>query len=66
MMYIDSMATTRRTDKPIMNFVIEPNLLKRIDDYRFKHRFPSRSMAVKWLLDFALRHNPKPQAERGK
>jgi len=64
--YIDSMVTTRRTDKPILNFVIEPALLKRIDDYRFKNRFATRSEAVKWLIDFALRQNPKLTKEGGK
>lgn len=51
------------TDKPLLNFVIEPDLLKRLDDYRFKHRFPSRAAAIKWLLDWALRQNPKPERD---
>ncbi len=60
------MATTRRTDKPILNFVIDPALLKRIDDFRFKQRFPTRAEAIKWLLDFALKQNPKPEPKGGK
>jgi hypothetical protein len=58
------MATTRRTDKPILNFIIDPALLKRVDDFRYKHRFPNRAAAVKWLLDFALKQNPQ-DARRG-
>jgi len=46
------------TDKPILNFVIEPELLKRVDDFRFKQRFATRAAAVKWLLDGALSQKP--------
>jgi hypothetical protein len=38
-------------------------LLKRIDDFRFKHRFESRAAAIKWLLDWALAQKPTPKAE---
>ena len=48
------------TDKPILNFVIEPDLLKRVDDFRFKHRFPTRAAAIKWLLDWGLNQKPAP------
>ena len=40
--------------KPFLSFVIEEELLKRIDDYRFKNRFESRAAAVKHLLEVAL------------
>ena len=46
------------TDKPLLNFVIETDLLKRVDDFRFKHRFASRAAAIKWLLDWALDQKP--------
>ena len=46
------------TDKPILNFVVEPELLKRLDDFRFKHRFSTRAAAIKWLLDWALSQKP--------
>jgi hypothetical protein len=49
------------TDKPLLNFVIEPELLKRLDDYRFKHRFDSRAAAIKWLLDAALKAKLAPK-----
>jgi len=48
------------TDKPFLSFVIEPELLKHIDDFRFKNRFQSRAKAIKWLLHFALDQKPKP------
>jgi hypothetical protein len=49
------------TDKPLLNFVIEPELLKRLDDFRYKYRFPTRARAIKWLLDWALRAKPVPE-----
>ena len=52
-----------RSLKPMLTFVIEPDLLKRLDDFRFKHRFPSRAAAIKWLLIFALDQRPKPLVE---
>ena len=50
------------SDKPLLNFIVEPALLQRLDDYRFKHRFPTRAAAIKWLLEWALKQNPKPEA----
>lgn len=43
------------TKKPVLNFVIDEELLKRIDDFRFKNRFESRAAAVKHLLEVALK-----------
>ncbi len=48
------------SDKPLINFVIDRDLLKRVDDFRFAHRFASRAAAIKWLLVYALDQNPKP------
>ena len=46
--------------KPFLSFVIDPALLRRIDDYRFKHRFASRAAAVIRLIEYALGKDPKP------
>jgi hypothetical protein len=46
------------SDKPLLNFVIEPDLLKRLDDFRFKNRFGTRAAAIKWLLAWALDQKP--------
>ena len=51
------------TDKPVLNFVIEPDLLKRVDDFRFKNRFDSRAAAIKWLLKAALDAKLAPKGE---
>jgi hypothetical protein len=50
------------SEKPFLHFVIDPGLLKRLDEFRFKHRFESRAAAIKWLLDWALDQKPKPAA----
>jgi hypothetical protein len=49
------------TDKPILNFSIDPALLKRLDDFWHRHRFPNRAAAVKWLLEWSLKQNPNPR-----
>jgi hypothetical protein len=41
--------------------VIDPASLKRLDDYRFKHQFPWTAAAIKWLLEWSLKQNPKPE-----
>jgi metal-responsive CopG/Arc/MetJ family transcriptional regulator len=42
------------SDKPVVNFVIEEDLLKKVDDYRFEKRFPSRAAAIKNLIKIGL------------
>jgi hypothetical protein len=50
-------------DKPFLSFLVDADLLKRLDDFRFKHRFDSRAAAIKWLLDWALSQKPVPKGE---
>jgi hypothetical protein len=50
-------------EKRLLNFVVEPDLLKRIDDFRYEQRFPTRAAAIKWLLDWALIQNPSVKQE---
>ena len=49
------------SSKPYLSFVIEPELLKRIDDFRYKQRFPTRAAAIKFLLEWALSQKPTPK-----
>jgi hypothetical protein len=51
------------SDKPYLNFVIDPELLKRLDDFRFRQRFATRAAAIKWLLDWALKQKPAPETK---
>ncbi|NLE23824.1 MAG: hypothetical protein GX625_00550 [Clostridiaceae bacterium] len=53
------------TQKPILNFVVEEELLKRIDDYRFENRINSRSEAVRRLIEDGLKYKT-PKAEKDK
>jgi hypothetical protein len=39
-------------------------VLKKLDDFRFKHRFESRTDAIKWLLDWALNQKPVPKGDK--
>ena len=50
-------------EKQPVHMLFEPELLKRIDDFRFKNRFESRTESIKWLLDWAL--NQKPAVAKG-
>jgi metal-responsive CopG/Arc/MetJ family transcriptional regulator len=45
--------------KTTLTMNIREDLLKKIDDYRFEQRFASRTEAIEWLLDVALKQNPK-------
>jgi metal-responsive CopG/Arc/MetJ family transcriptional regulator len=51
-------------NKKALNMNISEALLERVDKYRFKQMFPSRSEAIEFLLDSALKANPqrKPPA----
>ena len=51
-----------QSKKPYLTLVIEEELLKRIEDFRFKNRFQSRAAAMKWLMTWALDQKPKPPA----
>lgn len=48
--------------KPMLIFHVDADLLGRLDDYRFRHRFPARTTAARFLLDAALKFDPKPEA----
>ncbi len=54
-----------KSEKPYLNFLTDPELLKRIDDFRFQYRFLSRAAAINWLLDWALAQNPTPAKSAG-
>jgi len=40
--------------KPLLNFIVDDELLKRLDDYRFENRIRTQSEAIRQLLDDAL------------
>jgi len=48
----------KRETKPL-NMNIDATLLDRVEKFRFKQMFASRSEAIEFLLDAALKSNPK-------
>ena len=57
-------------DKQMLTFLIEMELLHRIDDFRYDNRFPTRAGAIRWLLAWALGRSPsavggpRPRSDR--
>ena len=51
------------SEKQLVHMQFDLPLLKRLDDFRFKHRFESRSEAARWLLKLALDQKPVPRKE---
>jgi len=47
--------------KQLVHMRLGKPLLNRLDDFRVKHRFASRTGAVRWLLDWALKQKPVPE-----
>lgn len=43
------------TKKPRFTVIVDEEMLKRIDDFRFKNRFPSRSAATLELIRLGLK-----------
>jgi len=48
----------KEDEKQMVHMRLEESLLKRLDDFRFKYRFESRSQAARWLLRWALDQKP--------
>lgn len=57
------MKATKPKEKQYVNILFDDETLKRIDDFRFKNRFPSRNETVRWLLTWAL--DQKPAVPKG-
>jgi Arc/MetJ-type ribon-helix-helix transcriptional regulator len=50
-------------DKQILNLAMQGKLLEQIDEYRFRHKFYTRSEAIRYLLEYALSKDPAPGQE---
>ena len=46
-------------DKVLINLAMTEDFLKQIDDYRYKHRFPTRAEAMRHLMQQTLDRNGK-------
>jgi hypothetical protein len=53
----------RKPENAFLSLVIDLDLLRRIDDWSYKQRFPTREAAIKWLLEWALSQKPAPKGE---
>ncbi len=53
------------TEKPRYTVIVDEELLKKIDDFRFENRFPSRSAATLELIRLGMESLKKKQ-EKGK
>ena len=49
------------TKKEVLCFPSDPDLLKRIEDYRFENRIPSRSEAIRQLIEEGIRSKAGPK-----
>lgn len=47
---LDEMASK----KPLVHLAMDPERIQRIDDFRYAHRFPTRSAAIMYLIDAGL------------
>jgi Arc/MetJ-type ribon-helix-helix transcriptional regulator len=55
----------RKIPSLLVHLRLGKELLDKIDDFRFNHRFESRTDTIRWLLEFALSQNPKPKKAGG-
>ncbi len=54
------------TQKPRYTVVVDEDLLRQIDDFRFENRFPSRSAATLELIRLGIQQLEREKQEREK
>jgi len=52
------------TEKPKIILVMDDDLIRRIDDFRFDNRAPSRSEAIRQLIELGLKAAKKSPAKK--
>ncbi len=52
------------TEKPRYTIIVDNDLLKQIDDFRFENRFPSRSVATLELIRLGIEQLRREQKEQ--
>jgi metal-responsive CopG/Arc/MetJ family transcriptional regulator len=55
------MASKKPTQMVHLRF--DQEILEQLDDFRFQHRFETRSDAIRWLLSWALSRKPDPKKQ---
>lgn len=51
------------TNKPRFLVTVDEELFRKIDDFRFEHRYPSRSAAAAYLIQEGLKAAQKNQQQ---
>ena len=54
----------RPTEKPRYTVIVDQKLLRRIDDFRFENRYPSRSAATQELIRRGLEQLEKEKEDQ--
>lgn len=54
------------TNKPRYTVIVDEDILTQIDDFRFEHRYPSRSAATLDLIKIGLEQLKREQEEKNK
>jgi metal-responsive CopG/Arc/MetJ family transcriptional regulator len=54
------------TEKPILTFAVEEDLMERINDFRFDNRIETRSEAIRMLVEKGLEDYEKRKREKEK
>ena len=52
------------TDKPILTFAADKDLMERINDYRFENRIETKSEAIRRLVEKGLEVYQKKRKEK--
>jgi len=60
------MAKPTEEESQMVHMRLDAALLKRLEDFRFAHRFQTRTEAVRWLIEAALDKKLAPKAAAGK
>lgn len=48
----------------VLNMKIDRDLYERVERFRFRRMFDSKTAAIEFLLDYALKANPKRDADQ--
>jgi len=54
------------TEKPILTFAVDEDLMERINDFRFDNRIETRSEAIRMLVEKGLEDYEKRTREKKK
>lgn len=49
-----------RPGQTLVAFHMPPDLLRRVEDFQFGNRIPSRGAAIRWMIDKGLELNSRP------